>query len=297
MPALKGTLHFFAYETIKIMILLFVIVFIISIIRTFLSPTKVKRILTHKRTYVGNIIAALIGIVTPFCSCSAVPMYLGLIEAGVPLGVTFSFLVSSPMINEVALVMLLGLFGYKIALLYIGSGLVISILSGIVIGKLKVERLLIKSVVNPSQLQGQEFNTWEQRLNFARDYTMSLVSKIWIYVVIGIGIGAWIHGYVPVDFLAKYAGKDKWFAVPLATIIGIPLYSSTAAMIPLINALTEKGVSMGTALAFMMSVTALSFPEFTILKRVMKVKLIIIFASVVGIGIMITGVLFNIWIK
>jgi hypothetical protein len=152
-------------------------------------------------------------------------------------------------------------------------------------------------VVNPSQLQGQEFNTWEQRLNFARDYTMSLVSKIWIYVVIGIGIGAWIHGYVPVDFLAKYAGKDKWFAVPLATIIGIPLYSSTAAMIPLINALTEKGVSMGTALAFMMSVTALSFPEFTILKRVMKVKLIIIFASVVGIGIMITGVLFNIWIK
>ncbi len=287
-------IDFFLYDTIKIFLLLVVIIFIVSIIRTFFSPEKTRAVLSNKRTYTGNVLASLLGIVTPFCSCSAVPLFLGFVEAGVPLGVTFSFLVASPMINEVALIMLWGMFGWKVALLYIGSGLVVAIASGFVIGHLKVEDLVEKfDHKKPgSAVLGAEM-TVKDRIDFAKEYTLDILKKIWIYVVVGIGLGAWIHGYVPADFLAKFAGRDNWFAVPLATLVGIPLYSNAAGVIPLVSALTEKGVALGTALAFMMAVTGLSLPEFLILRRVMKLKLLVIFASVVGVGIILTGYLFN----
>jgi len=294
---LADTVSYFIFDTIKIIILLLVIIFIVSFIRTYLPPEKVRSFLAKKNRLTGHILASLLGIVTPFCSCSAVPLFLGFVEAGVPLGVTFSFLVASPMINEVALVLLFGLFGWKIALIYIISGLLIAIISGLIIGRLKVEYLLADFVGQNNKISNSgpvsKIGTAE-RLRYSRDYAFGIIKKVWLYIVIGVAIGAWIHGYVPADFLANYAGADKWYAVPLATLIGIPLYSNTAGVIPLISALTEKGVALGTALAFMMAVTALSLPEFMILKRVMKTKLIIIFATVVGLGIMLTGYLFNI---
>ena len=294
---LASAINFFIFDTIKIFILLAVIIFTVSIIRSFLPPEKIRNILSSEKKYFGNVLASLLGIITPFCTCSAIPLFIGFLEAGVPLGTTFSFLVASPMINEVALVLLLGLFGWKIALLYIASGLVISIISGIIIGKLKVETL-VEEFVYKSKFNGQlqllEM-TWKQRMSYAKNYTLDIIKKVWLYIIIGIGIGAWIHGYVPTDFLAQYAGSDKWYAVPLAVLIGIPLYSNAAGVIPLVGVLSEKGVAIGTSLAFMMAVTALSLPEFMILKKVMKVKLIVIFASIVGAGIIFTGYVFN-WI-
>ena len=292
---LADAINFFIYDTIKILILMTVIIFAVSIIRSYLPPEKIRAILSHKSKYMGNIIASFLGIITPFCSCSAIPLFLGFIQAGVPLGTTFSFLVASPMINEVALVLLLGMFGWKIALMYIVSGLIISILSGIVIGKMKVESL-VEPFVYQNTINGNvelPTMTRRERVTYAKDYTLDILKKVWIYILIGIGIGAWIHGYVPALFLAQYAGSDKWYAVPLAVLIGIPLYSNAAGVIPLVSALTEKGVSMGTTLAFMMSVTALSLPEFMILKKVMKIKLIFIFAGIVSTGIILTGYLFN----
>ncbi len=291
---LADAVNFFIYDTIKILLLLIAIIFVVSIIRSFLPPEKIKGILSNKRSYVGNIIASVLGIVTPFCTCSAIPLFLGFVEAGVPLGVTFSFLVASPMINEVALVLLFGLFGWKITLLYIGSGLIIAILSGIIIGALHLEHLVVDFGLNKNgnQLELPKL-TFKQRISYALDYTFGIVKKVWLFILIGIGIGAWIHGYVPMDFIVRYAGSGKWYAVPLATLIGIPLYSNAAGIIPLVSVLTEKGVSMGTTLAFMMAVTGLSLPEFLILKRVMKLKLIIIFATIVGLGIIFTGYLFN----
>ncbi len=292
---LAGAINFFVFDTIKIFILLAVIIFAVSIIRSYLPPEKIRKILSGKKKFTGNLIAAALGIFTPFCSCSAIPLFLGFVQAGVPLGTTFSFLVASPMINEVALILLLGLFGWKIALIYIFSGLLIAILSGIVIGKLKpeslVEPFVFKNTINVNIALLQMSR--RERLTYAKDYTVDILKKVWPYILIGIGVGAFIHGYVPADFLAKYAGRDKWYAVPLAVLIGIPLYSNAAGVIPLVSALTEKGVSMGTTLAFMMSVTALSLPEFMILKKVMKLKLILIFAGIVAIGIILTGLLFN----
>ena len=292
---LAGAVNFFIFDTVKIFILLAVIIFAVSVIRSFLPPEKIRTILSHKNQYTGNVIAAVLGIFTPFCTCSAIPLFLGFVQAGVPLGTTFSFLVASPMINEVALILLLGLFGWKIALIYIFSGLAIAILSGIVIGKLKPESLIepfvFQNTINSNVALPQM--SWRERMTYAKDYTLDILKKVWPYIIIGIGVGAFIHGYVPADFLAKYAGRDKWYAVPLAVLVGIPLYSNAAGVIPLVSALTEKGVSMGTTLAFMMSVTALSLPEFMILKKVMKLRLILIFAGIVGIGIMLTGFLFN----
>jgi hypothetical protein len=292
---LADAVNFFIYDTIKIFILLSVIIFAVSIIRSYLPPEKIRVILSHKNKYTGNIIASLLGIITPFCSCSAIPLFLGFVQAGVPLGITFSFLVASPMINEVALVLLLGLFGWKIALLYIVSGLFIAITSGIIIGKMKVENL-VEPFVYENTVNGNidlPSMSRKERIEYAWDYTLDILKKVWPYVLIGISVGAWIHGYVPADFLAQYAGSGKWYAVPLAVLIGIPLYSNAAGIIPLVGALTEKGVSMGTTLAFMMSVTALSLPEFMILKKVMKTRLILIFAGIVGTGIMLIGFLFN----
>ena len=294
---LFDVISYFIYDVIKILILLSVIIFIVSVLRTFLPKEKIKAILAKRHPFWGHLLAGLFGVITPFCSCSAVPLFLGFIETGVPLGVTFTFLIASPMINEVALALLFSLFGLKVAGIYVVSGLVIAMLAGWVIGKFKAEGLLV-------ELDGQKGCgckkeavelKWADRIRYGVKYTKKIVKKVWPYILIGVGLGAWIHGYVPADWLAQYAGADKWYAVPLATLIGIPLYSNAAGVIPLISALTEKGVAMGTALSLMMAVTALSLPEFMILKRVMKTKLIIIFASVVGLGIIFTGYLFN-WV-
>jgi hypothetical protein len=292
---LGSAINFFIFDVLKIFILLAVIIFVVSVVRSFLPPEKVRLILSHKNKYLGNIIASVLGIITPFCSCSAIPLFLGFVQAGVPLGTTFSFLVASPLINEVALVLLLGMFGVKVAGIYVVSGLVIAVLSGIIIGGMKVEKLVEPFVYQNSV--DASFNSprvkWSERFVCARDYTGDILKKVWIYIIIGIGVGAWIHGYVPTDFLAQFAGSGKWYAVPLAILVGIPLYSNAAGIIPLVSALTEKGVALGTTLAFMMAVIGLSLPEFMILKRVMKTKLILIFAGVVGIGILLIGYLFN----
>lgn len=293
-----SAVDFFVFDSMKIIVLLFVIVFAVSIIRSFLPPERIRNVLSNKKKLVGHILASLLGIVTPFCSCSAVPLFLGFVQSGVPLGVTFSFLVASPMINEVALVLLLGMFGWKIALVYVASGLAIAIGSGIVIGKMNVESLLETVAAGGV---GRQLDVprpdWKQRIVYAGNYTVDILKKVWPYVVLGVGLGAWIHGYVPADFLVRYAGAGEWYAVPLAVLIGIPLYSNAAGAIPLIGALTGKGVAMGTALSFMMAVTALSFPEFMILRKVMKTKLILLFAGIVATGIICTGYLFNVLLR
>lgn len=291
---------FFIVDTLKIFILLFVIIFIVSFIRSYLAPEKVRIFLAKKNRFTGHVLAALVGIVTPFCSCSAIPLFLGFMEAGVPLGATFSFLISSPMINEVALALLFGLFGWKIAVLYVVSGLVIAIVSGLIIGRMKLESLITDMSLknkNKDRTATVAPRDWRLKAAYAKDYALNIINNVWPYILIGVGLGALIHGYVPADFLAQYAGADKWYAVPLATLVGIPLYANAAGIIPLVGALTEKGVAIGTTLAFMMAVTALSMPEFMILKRIMKTKLIIIFAAIVGAGIMFTGYLFNIILK
>jgi hypothetical protein len=294
--AFAKSVDFFVFDTIKILILLSAIIFVISLIRSYFPPEKTKKFLTSlKFPILNNFLAALIGIVTPFCSCSAVPLFLGFVQAGVPLGVTLSFLISSPMVNEVALILLWGLFGWKIALIYIVSGVVIATIAGFIIGKLKLEKWVEGFVYElKAKEAGVKDKKFKDKAKYALNYTKDILKKVWIYIVIGVGIGAAMHGYVPNDFLAQIAGKDNFFAVPLATLIGIPLYSNAAGVIPIVSVLMDKGVAMGTALAFMMAVTALSLPEFIILRRVLKPKLIVTYAGIVGIGIIFTGYLFNI---
>ncbi|MDD2367191.1 MAG: permease [Desulfuromonadaceae bacterium] len=285
---------FFIYDTLKIFLLLSTIVYVVAVIRSYFSPERTRRILSHNREYVGNVLAALLGIVTPFCSCSAVPLFIGFVESGIPLGVTFSFLISSPMVNEIALIMLWGLFGWKIAMIYIASGLLVAIVAGIAIGKLKMEKYVQDYVweikVGATEIQEQ---TFREKLEYAREYTLGLLKKIWPYVIVGIGLGAFIHGYAPADFLLKYAGRDNPFAVPLAVVIGVPLYSNAAGIIPIVQALMEKGMAIGTVLAFMMAVTALSLPEAVILKNVLKMRLLLTFFGIVGSAIILVGYLFN----
>lgn len=295
-PGSRGgeALNFFLYDTVKIFLLLTSIIFVVAVIRSSFPPEKTKRMLAHKREYVGNVLAALLGIVTPFCSCSAVPLFIGFVESGVPLGVTFSFLVSSPMVNEVALIMLWGLFGWKIAAIYIGTGLIVAIVAGIAIGKLKMERYVQDYVwqmqVGQADLVIPDFRG---KLDYAREYTLGLLKKIWPYVIVGIGLGAFIHGYVPADFLARWAGRDNVFAVPVAVALGVPLYSNAAGVIPIVHALMEKGMAMGTVLAFMMAVTALSLPEAVILSNVLKRPLLATFFGIVAVAITIVGYIFN----
>lgn len=292
--SLGSSVNFFLYDTPKILTLLLVIIFAVSLLRSYFPPEKTKRILSHKREFFGNISAALLGIVTPFCSCSAVPLYMGFLESGVPLGVTFSFLISSPMVNEVAVVLLWGMFGWQIALFYMFTGVTVAIVAGYVIGKLHLEHL-----IEPRVFQGQARPvgigdmTGKERFIYARDYTLWIFSNVWIYVVVAVALGGLIHGYAPENFLAAYAGKDSWYAVPLAVLIGVPLYSNAAGIIPIVYSLMEKGVSAGTVLAFMMAVTALSFPEMIILRNVIKPKLIGIFVGIVSVTIILTGYLFN----
>jgi len=289
-----AALNFFIYDTLKIFLLLTIIIYVVAIIRTSFPPERTKRMLSHKREYVGNVLAALLGIVTPFCSCSAVPLFIGFVESGVPLGVTFSFLISSPMVNEVALIMLWGLFGWKIALIYIGSGLLVAIVAGIVIGKLKMERY-VQDYVWEMQVGNAEIlqQTFREKLDYAWEYTFGLLKKIWPYVVVGVGLGALIHGYVPQDFLARWAGRDNPFAVPIAVALGVPLYSNAAGVIPIVHALMEKGMAIGTVLAFMMAVTALSLPEAIILKNVLKNRLLFTFFGIVAVAIICIGYVFN----
>ena len=288
-------INFFIYDTIKIFLLLSVIIFVISIIRSYFPPEKTRRILSHKKEFIGNILAALLGIVTPFCSCSAVPLFIGFVEAGIPLGVTFSFLISSPMVNEIAVVLLFGLFGWKVTAIYIGAGLLVAIFGGLVIGKLKLEKWVEEYVYKFHN--GQEYEitrqTFKERLQFAKYSTTDILKKIWLYILIAIGIGGFIHGYVPEDFLTHYAGKGNFFAVPIAVLIGVPLYSNAAGVIPIVYALMEKGLSMGTVLAFMMAVTALSFPEMIILRKVLKLPLLGVFVGIMTVTIMAVGYLFN----
>jgi len=291
---LGDALNFFIYDTLKIFLLLSTIVYGVAIIRAYFPPERTKRILSHKREFIGNVFAALLGIVTPFCSCSAVPLFIGFVEAGVPLGVTFSFLISSPMVDEIALIMLWGLFGWKIALIYTGTGVVLAIVSGIVIGKLKMEKYVQDYVWEIKAGSAEMVQTsFREKLGYARDYTIELLKKIWPYVIIGIGLGGIVHGYIPTDFVVKYAGPDNPFAVLVAVLIGVPLYSNAAGMIPVVQALVGKGMAMGTVLAFMMSVTAISFPEAVILKNVLKMRLIYTFFGIVAVGIIIVGYLFN----
>jgi uncharacterized membrane protein YraQ (UPF0718 family) len=291
---LGSAVQFFIYDTPKVLLLLVLVVFFVGIIRTFFTPTRTRAILANQRESVGNVLAALLGIVTPFCSCSAVPLFIGFVTAGVPLGVTFSFLIAAPMVNEVALVLLYGLFGWKVTLLYLSTGLVIAIIAGWVIGRLKMEHH-VEEWVSTMQA-GSEQDTplsWTERIQHGREAVQDIVGKVWLFVVAGIAIGAVIHGYVPEDFMASMMGEEVWWAVPLAVVMGIPMYTNAAGIIPIIEALIGKGAALGTALAFMMSVIALSLPEMIILRKVLKPRLIATFIGVVGAGILFVGYLFN----
>jgi uncharacterized membrane protein YraQ (UPF0718 family) len=289
-------IRFFIYEVPKVLLLLTLIVFGVGIIRSYFSPERTRKILGGKKLFVGNVLASMLGIVTPFCSCSAIPLFLGFVESGIPLGVTFSFLIAAPMINEVALVLLFGLFGWKTALLYMSTGLAIAILSGYIIGRLKLEKYVEPWVyeIKAGQAQIEEQTiTFSERIDAGIVAVKEIVAKVWIYIVIGIGVGAGIHGYVPENFMASLMGKSAWWSVPIAVIIGVPMYSNAAGIIPVVQALLEKGASLGTVLAFMMSVIGLSLPETIILKKVLKIQLIFIFVGIVAAGIIIVGYIFN----
>lgn len=293
---LSNAIWFFIYEVPKVLLLLTLIVFVVGIIRSYFSPERTRKMLGGKKLFTGNVMASLLGVVTPFCSCSAIPLFLGFVQSGVPLGVTFSFLIAAPMINEVALVLLFGLFGWKTALLYASTGLLIAIISGYVIGRLKLENYVEEWVYQTkSKTQNiiEEKITFPERIDAGISAVKEIVAKVWIYIVIGIAVGAGIHGYVPENFMAALMGKSAWWAVPLSVLIGIPMYSNAAGIIPIVQALLEKGASLGTVLAFMMSVIGLSLPETIILKKVLKIQLIGIFIGIVGVGIIIVGYLFN----
>lgn len=294
-----STLEFFFYDTPKVFMLLTLVVYVVGLIRSFITPEKTQRFLAGKSEFVGNILAALLGILTPFCSCSAVPLFIGFVTSGVPLGVTFSFLVSAPMVNEIALVLLYGMLGWKIAAIYLSMGLMIAIISGLVIGKLHPEKYIEDWVhklrTGNDVLPKEEKLNWHKRVVFAYRAVEDILLRVWLYVLIGITVGAIIHGYVPESFMALVMGAHSWWSVPLAVLLGIPLYSNAAGIIPIVEALIGKGAAIGTVLAFMMSVIALSFPEMVILRKVLKPRLIYMFLIIVTLGIVMVGYLFN-WI-
>ena len=289
---------FFIYEVPKVLLLLTGVVFVMGVVHTFVSPERTRAMLSGRRTGVGNVMAACLGIVTPFCSCSAVPLFIGFLQAGVPLGVTFSFLIAAPMINEVALALLFGMFGWRVALLYMGMGLLIAIFAGLVIGKLRMERYLedwvqkLQEHTVAAEADG-EVMSWALRLSEGGRHVREIVGKVWLYIVLGVGLGAGIHGYVPENFMASLMGKGVWWSVPVAVLIGVPMYSNAAGILPVVQALLGKGAALGTVMAFMMSVIALSAPEMIILRKVLKPQLIAVFAGVVAVGIMVVGYVFN----
>lgn len=291
-------LHFFIYETPKVLLLLTAVVFVMGVVHTFISAERTRAMLSGRRVGVGNAMAATLGIVTPFCSCSAVPLFIGFLQAGVPLGVTFSFLISAPMVNEVALALLFGMFGWKVAMLYLSMGLLVAVISGMVIGKLRLERFLEEWVQKlQNSAVSQEFSadavSWPERIREGMKHVREIVGKVWLFIVLGVGLGAGIHGYVPENFMASLMGNEVWWSVPAAVLIGVPMYSNAAGIIPVVQALLGKGAALGTVLAFMMSVIALSAPEMLILRKVLRPQLIAVFAGVVATGIMLVGFVFN----
>jgi uncharacterized protein len=294
---LASAVEFFLYDTPKVLLLLTLVVFAVGVIRSYFTADRARRILAGKREAAGNVMAALLGIVTPFCSCSAVPLFIGFVTAGVPLGVTFSFLISAPMINEIALVLLFGLFGWKIAALYLATGLAIAMLAGWTIGRIGMERHVEPWVYEAIGAAGEsgleERIPFTDRIRLGLGAVRDIVGRVWIFIVLGIAVGAGIHGYVPENFLASFMGRGAWWSVPLSVLIGIPMYANAAGIIPVVEALLEKGAALGTVLAFMMSVIALSLPEMIILRKVLRPRLLATFAGVVGVGIMIVGYLFN----
>jgi uncharacterized protein len=293
---LTEALRFFIFEVPKVLLLLLLIIFVVGIIRSFFTAERTRKALEGKSLFTGNVMASMLGIVTPFCSCSAIPLFLGFVESGIPLGVTFSFLIAAPMINEVAVILLFGLFGWKVAAIYIGTGLFIAITAGWVIGKLKLEKYVEGWVYEIKAGQGndeEEKLKWSDRIQAGYTAVKEIVGKVWIYIVIGIAVGAAAHGYVPESFMANLMGKATWYSVPLSVLIGVPLYSNAAGIIPIVSVLIEKGVPLGTALAFMMAVIGLSLPELIILRKVLKMRLLLTFVGVVTVGIIIVGYIFN----
>lgn len=292
-----GTIHFFFYDTIKIALLLVFIIFVVTFLRSYMSVERTRALLGGKREGVGNVMAAGLGVVTPFCSCSAVPAFIGFVSAGVPIGVTLSFLIASPMVNEIAIGLLLTLFGVKIAAIYVGAGLVIAITAGWILGRLGVQKW-VEPFVFETTLRGQPVDpsrglSFDDRVTMGIEEVGTVLRKIWPYLLVGIGLGALIHGWVPTEFFATYAGPGSTFGVLIAILIGIPLYSNAAGIMPLVQALFEKGLPMGTLLAFMMAVVALSLPEMILLRRVLKPQLLAAYVGVVGAGIIVVGYLFN----
>lgn len=295
---LAAAVEFFCFEVPKVLLLLVLVVFVVGIIRSFFTPERTRAVLAGRRESLGNVLAALLGVVTPFCSCSAVPLFIGFVTAGVPLGVTFSFLIAAPLINEVALVLLWGLFGWKVAALYLGTGLTIAMIAGWIIGRLHLEGWVEPWVYAiPQQTQSEaDTITWSDRIRSGLEAVRDIVGRVWWYVVLGIAVGAGIHGWVPEGFLASFMGKDAWWSVPAAVLLGVPMYSNAAGIIPIVQALLEKGAALGTALAFMMAVIGLSLPEAVILRKVLTIRLILVFFGVVAVGIIIVGYLFNLLI-
>lgn len=294
---LGASVGFFLYDTPKLLLLLAGMIFVITLLQTFIDTEKVRALVEKRGEGVGNLLAALFGALTPFCSCSSVPLFIGFVQAGIPLGITFSFLITSPIMNEVAFIMLIGLFGWEVALLYLISGVTIGVVAGLVLGRLKLERY-VEPFVYGIKASGAQRGpglrlTWYDRFAQALEKTREILGRVWLFVVIGIGIGAFIHGFVPEDALAGILGESAWWSVPAAVLVGIPLYSNASGIIPVISALLGKGAALGTALAFMMSVVALSLPELIILRKVLRPRLIAIFVGVVALGIIITGYLFN----
>jgi uncharacterized protein len=293
---LGGALQFFLYDTPKVLLLLTGIVFVMGMVNSYFTPERTRALLAGRTEGAANVMAATLGIVTPFCSCSAVPLFIGFVQAGVPLGVTFSFLISAPMVNEVALTLLFALFGWKVALLYLGLGLSVAIVAGWVIGRLKMEAHLedwVRAMPHTSAAVGDARLPLGERIDAGFASVREIVGKVWPYILAGIAIGAGIHGYVPAEFMASFMGRDAWWAVPLAVLIGVPMYTNAAGVIPVVQALLAKGAALGTVLAFMMSVIALSLPEMVILRKVLKMRLIATFVGVVASGILLVGFVFN----
>ena len=293
--SLGSAVEFFLFEVPKVLLLLVIIVFVVGIIRTFFNPTRTRKMLAGKRQLVGNMLAAALGIVTPFCSCSAVPLFIGFVESGIPLGVTLSFLIAAPMINEVAVVLLFGMFGFKVTAVYVISGLLIAVSAGWIIGRLRMEQY-VESWVYSMKVgaAGEDLPmTWGERVAAGKEAVSEIVKKVWLYIVLGIAVGAGIHGYVPTGFMASFMGNGVWWPVPAAVLFGVPMYSNAAGIIPIVQALLEKGAALGTSLAFMMAVIGLSLPEAIILRKVLRPQLIAVFYAVVALGIVFIGYLFN----
>jgi len=289
---LVQSLNFFLYDSVKILLLLFVMIAVIGFLRSYIPPEKIRRVLSKQKYGTGNATASLFGAITPFCSCSSIPIFLSFLRAGVPLGITFSFLITSPLVNEYLVVLMLGFFGWKITLAYVVFGMVIGVISGILLGKMNLNKYIVEDI-SGNGLKQESFNTFKDRIKYGFNEAKGITRKLWYWILIGVGVGAIIHNYIPQEVIQSIIGKAGVFAVPLAVILGVPLYGSCAAIVPIALVLFQKGVSLGTALAFMMAISALSFPEAVILRRAMKLKLILIFFGIVTLAIILSGYAFN----